>query len=930
MSSPYSRFESFLSPHILVPASAPAQFSCLDHHSATVSSCSNILSCPFPCVCLFRLGLRWPPAWFITLLLKLATGISIVLAPSAALTCQCSDPNGDSGTAVSSGPPNSPQNPVTATADGGNVNGAPQDQSCLVQSVSTVFVTVFPNNPASTGVDSVLGATGPDGTVYRTVHQSQTVEVSPFTSANDDGATVAAFTTLTIPDLWGTSLPSAVNPLSSASGLASSAVTGGPFPQSVPSALPSYSDIGNQNTGDAGGGSTSSPNLVLTPPVPSSAALSGYPQGTINSNADGTYVAVTDTVIEWVTNSGGPSPITVLSVHTIDIGSQANSAAAPSTTCWTFTGTDGRETVVESPVGTIHGAQGGGSPASTVAGLDTSVQVPEATPAIQGQTPVTTITASALTPIYPGAGVITSAAVTVVGPDGVTSVLQSSWAVQSAIVTDTSAALPSGNAFPPGGNQGSPQGGGVTSCTTFTIIGPNGQPTVVESTLVIPSSAILVTDLPQNLPNGITILNTPQSPTILSAGSSVPGAVATCTSYTLLGTDGRLTVVESTFLVPAPSGVQETATTPLGIITGLPDQVSGGPAQSLPSAVAPPAITTAISYTVVGSDGLPTVIASTAVVPNNNFPPAVTASGLPSLVPSQPTSLPQGTQPSPQGEGYTTCITVDIVGPGGVTTSVVETIVLTPPQASQSFGATMPVTTVGFPSLVPQSLPDLPAGITSSVAAANPITTAVTVEMTGSNGAPSSFVQTIVITPLDVQGPTSSVSWIVIAPGVTVSGVGTPPNVPSSWLQIVTPSTASGSGFAPVSTGATAGPSGPSVVTGLGANSALSVVSAVPTISNYGSLGDQGVSAIEPATQPSPGGYGWQPADALPAAYGVMASSSRSAIAASPQVHTSVWVNIIPEPTTTYTMNFPLTTLATVPVPIRAPRAKRAIRRQNR
>jgi hypothetical protein len=44
-------------------------------------------------------------------------------------------------------------------------------------------------------------------------------------------------------------------------------------------------------------------------------------------------------------------------------------------------------------------------------------------------------------------------------------------------------------------------------------------------------------------------------------------------------------------------------------------------------------------------------------------------------------------------------------------------------------------------------------------------------------------------------------------------------------------------------------------------------------------------------------------------------------------VQTSTWINVIPEPTTTYTMKFALTTLTTVTVPDQTPAAKRVVQR---
>jgi hypothetical protein len=45
-------------------------------------------------------------------------------------------------------------------------------------------------------------------------------------------------------------------------------------------------------------------------------------------------------------------------------------------------------------------------------------------------------------------------------------------------------------------------------------------------------------------------------------------------------------------------------------------------------------------------------------------------------------------------------------------------------------------------------------------------------------------------------------------------------------------------------------------------------------------------------------------------------------------LQTSTWTNLIPEQTTTYTINYPLTTLATIIPPVMTPVVKRPVRRQ--
>jgi hypothetical protein len=101
----------------------------------------------------------------------------------------------------------------------------------------------------------------------------------------------------------------------------------------------------------------------------------------------------------------------------------------------------------------------------------------------------------------------------------------------------------------------------------------------------------------------------------------------------------------------------------------------------------------------------------------------------------------------------------------------------------------------------------------------------------------------------------------------------------------------------------------------------LSVATVVP-LSVYGnteSSGNKGMPPSGPAPQGTPGGYGWQ----LTTADGNGATTPVVMVS----VQTSAWINVIPEPTTTYTMKFALTTLTTVTVPDQTPAAKRVVQR---
>ncbi|KAG5982390.1 hypothetical protein E4U55_001984 [Claviceps digitariae] len=822
----------------------------------------------------------------------------------------------------SAGQDESPQGTVTTN---GGISNAPDGQTCSMQDTTTVFVTVYPTTPTSDGDTSAAEATGSESTVYRTVYPTQTAQVSPVNSASGDSPTVQIFTTLTISDLWVGSSGSGSNAASTVSYSDSSPVTTGSASNGASASAPGTYGISvypsqgkpveSTSAVDAAGttrGTTktaspySSGNIVNTDEAP---------QATVNSNVEGeTFTTVTDTVLEWVTGSDWSSPVTVLSAHTMTVSSaeaQATSGIGPAVTCWTVTGSDGKETVVESTVSTNQ--DNSGTPVSTIIATvtDGSLGAQSVTSDVPEQTPVTTITAAGPVPVYTGSGLTTKTAITILGSDGTSTIVYSTWVLQTVPATAASGVLPTGS---PVSTQEA-HGNDVTSQTTFTILGSDGRPTVVESTLVIPVSVVLATDLPQNLPNGITVQATPLSaPETLVSGLGLPDARVTCSSYTLLGSDGKLTIVETTYLVSGPTATLSVSGTSSGVVTGIPSQITVGPSQVVPGQSSSQALSTCISYTVIGTDGLSTVIESTIAMPNSNPLPTGTIIGLPSIVSSSlANGLPQGTQLTPQGgQPIVTPITVDIVGSNGIVTPVVETVVLTPP-ASVETGAALPTATVGLPSVVSQIVSGLPQGVTLSSPAAIPITTALTIPVVGPNGVISSLFQTIVnhfppfpaftsgffhpFTAAEAPGNGSPISSSLQAYGSGASPVLTTSPVPPPPPVVLT----SASGLLPAGTNVVSNVPVLTVVTGVDGMTSLSVVTVLPATAygNPANSGVMGLPASEPSVSPNPHDYAFP--QQVPAT-GIL-----------PQ--TSTWVNVIPEPTTTRTLKFPLTTLTTVMVP---------------
>ncbi|KHN97533.1 uncharacterized protein MAM_04548 [Metarhizium album ARSEF 1941] len=846
-------------------------------------------------------------------------------------------PDDSNDTGSSAGQVNSPQSTVVITSSGDNSNGLPNGQSCQMQGTTTVFVTVYPTSPVSNGNESPAAITGTDGTPDHTGYQ--TIQVSPLNSANGNQPTVEIFTTVTVSNLWGTG-SDASNPTSVATSESTHSDASSPSGSTTPDTPGSVSVKSPGDNGSATEGTAQnapSNSLYMTDYTGQVTANPNGGDGGARSTAvhpPNLYTIVTDTKLDWITGSNGiQSLVTVVSEHTITLGTaaaEAISGSGPAVTCWTVTGTDGKETVLESVINTNQG--NGGAPAATsasIVGPDGNVS-PQAVSTVLGQqTPVTTITANGATPVYTGPGIVATTAITVLGPDGITTVVHSTWVIESSPVTDASAALPTGISVPPGATQAPSNGQAITSCTSYTVIGPDGRPTVIESTLVIPASAVLVTELPQNLPNGISIqaTNVP--------GSPVPGegAITARSSYTVVGADGRLTVVETSFLVPGPSAAPVTTVAPSGVVTGVPGQITATPSQFGSVEMSSEGLTTCTTYTFLGTDGLPTVFESTIVMPKSNLLPTGTIIGLPSIVPEgQDNELPQGvTVPAQTGAGYTACVTVDVLGPNGVATPVVETIVLTP-QTPGPVGATVPVTSLGFPSVVTSGLGNLPQGITpSGTVALSPVTTAVTLTVVGPNGVASPVVQTIVITPQPQAVPSGATNSVTI-PG---AGSSIPPaleeyatGIPTNPTVLFPPGISSEVGGLPVGTDNGAKPSVFTIVTGPGGIPVLSVITAAPlsVYGNPGSADNNGTPVSGPAPQGMPGAYGWQPAGVSPAEYGALPTLVNPQVGpVATSVQTSTWVNVIPEPTTTYTMKFPVTTLTTVTVPAKASVLKRLV-----
>ncbi|KND89099.1 hypothetical protein TOPH_06323 [Tolypocladium ophioglossoides CBS 100239] len=868
---------------------------------------------------------------------------SLPFKHSIVLTRVLRSPDGGSGAAPYDHPGTGPDGDTTATL-GGFPGGSPNGPTCVMQGITTVFVTVYPTSPVSSADGSFPGGSGPGQTVTNTQFPTRTIRVSPVDPAQ---ATQSPFTTRTI-DIWGDGPGSGGDSgtLATVSGSASPVTSGAP-PSDGSSVPGGY----GENTGASWPNPTATDSPGPDGTYGGTAVSAGYPFGagptavpdgspygqdnpapaTANSGVPGPdggspwYTVVTDTNVEWATGSAGLSQVTILSEHTITIGAAPTDAPSngESVTCVTTTGADGRQTVLEWPAGNPQ--DNGGQPITSGVGIltDNGSGAPQAVTTLVNP-PWPGVTGSNVDGATPpgGAGMSTTCTTfTVLGTDGIPTVVHSSWVVPQGVpVTGASGALPTVFSAP-AQPQNIPNGAGITTCTSYTVIGPDGKPTVVESTLVLPGAANTQAGVPANLPNGVPIQVTslPGSPgPVESGGSGSQGGVTTCTTYTVLGTDGRPTVVDTTYVVPGPAATPVGANIPGGVVAGAPSQVTLGPGSPQPGNVGGPGgITTCITYTAIGPDGKPTIVESTEVMPASNAVPTAGPVNFPTVVPGQQTDLPQGIS---VGNLITTAVTVDILGPNGVATPVIETIVFTPADAQ---GPALPTgTTLGYPSMAPQQqLTYLPQGIPPFTSSNNAITTCVTVQILGPNGIPTPVVQTIVLTPsaTGISFPTASpivntaglpapASGPVVASGVpSLDAYGAAvPNVQT----VVSPSLVSVDNL-PAGTVTGTSISTFTIVAGPNGIPVLSAATGLP-LASYGSSDENGVPAPNGGQLPA-GGYGWPTNAGL---YGPLSSLFVPQAAGSvTTLQTSTWTNVIPQQTTTYTINFPLTTLATVVAP---------------
>ncbi|KAF4965488.1 hypothetical protein FSARC_6721 [Fusarium sarcochroum] len=670
-------------------------------------------------------------------------------------------------------------------------------------------------------------------------------------------------------------------------------------------------------------------------------------------------------------------------------------AGQPSPSFITITGPDGLPTVVssgdnvvpgqEQPPSTSGSPQNGndqGLPGGVPSGVPLPLPVSTGVPGSQGPS---NSPAGPLSGSGPAGGITTCATLTITGTDGLPTVVDSTWVIpfNTPVAEDSSqlpvTGIPQGTlsgipidvgSIPtaPVPAPGSPQDGSgslaMTTCTSYTIIGADGLPTVVHSTWAIPAATpgsgdpaglpgspstggfLTVTGLSTFGPSGI-------SGTIPTAsGLDNTSPITTCTSYTVIGTDGLPTIVDSTWVIPGPANTGATVSggpndpseasdaLPNGATSGATIQTSGatelpssGPSEATESGViGSEAITACTSYTIIGPNGLPTVVDSTWVIPGSvdtqsalpedpSFVSDSIPSGLPTGIPGQVTASPSLPSDGDQGNmpGLTTCITYTIIGTDGLPTVVDSTFLV----------STGTATPTGTGLTLPSITSDTQA--VSSLGSPGTFTTLTTAVILGPDGKPTSTVQTVVF---------SDSSALAVSAGVpegTVSGITSPaasgPVFTTGDLNSLSTGVPSLNGYdngndngisdEPMSAIITDGSADAQGTSATGTTTGTFIWTVTSVINpSDGPVFSSG--AAQPPATFNPSGDG--ASDQLPqTAYGSVASESTLwPLSAGPTtLQTTTWTNVIKAGTTSYTINYPLTTLATITVP-----GKSRIRRQ--
>ncbi|KAM0511933.1 hypothetical protein ACHAPE_009398 [Trichoderma viride] len=762
--------------------------------------------------------------------------------------------NGDPN-GISYGNPSGLPNGAPAGLPGNSPGSAPDMPTCALQGVTTVFVTVYPTSHVTPSGFAPSGAAQSNGFDPNQTIQQSALPASTVLISPVQSAQAAHTSvkpfTTVTIDVWGSDGDPS-NPFTSVSSPAPISTEGASDPVQTSTGFPDGSSALPQDPGSF----NSNLGELSTPSSGQATAGNGpipgsFPTATPENEAYGSAGGLNS-----IPNTFNQQPSEYSSPTATVAGLDGSQPAQI-----TVVGPDGKPTIVQFPGTQIGNGNGADQPLSTAASF------PSFTPGASVASDVLATARETLCTSY-----------TILGPNGIPTVVHSTWVDLPTTAASLPSSFPSGLSPNPSVVTGLPEGPVIPTHTTFTILGPDGLPTVVESSWLMPAP----TNTPAGIPGPTSVNGFPNQVTGTAAGVEQSGST-TCTSYTVLGLDGLPTVVDTTWVIPSPTN----NAIPSAIITGIPTQAGGvsGSTPQITTDLGVNAITTCTSYTVLGADGAPTIVESTFVIPASNVLPTV-ASGMP-LPPAQTAGFPEGISNLPEASNLaTTCITVGVVGPNGFTTPVVQTVLIPTGGLSNALPAQ---TSVGFPSLVPAQI-GLPQGGLSITPGSGLFTTCITVTTVGPDGMATPVVQTVVGLP--------------------------------SGAEL-------GTALSPLSTGV---PSFPNP------NFSSGTLLGLPTLSQYGTLGTGLPNLLPPSAVvsgiveptgtvtgtrtstltvingpngqlPSLVSYGDESDNQAPE-YG-LPGSSRLATA----LQTSTWTNVIPEQTTTYTINFPLTTMATVTLP---------------
>ncbi|KAF4501965.1 hypothetical protein FAGAP_1824 [Fusarium agapanthi] len=657
-----------------------------------------------------------------------------------------------------------------------------------------------------------------------------------------------------------------------------------------------------------------------------------------------------------------------------------NDAGQPVPSFITITGQDGLPTIVssgsnagpgqEQPSATPGFTQSDNNP-GLPDGVPTVFPLPSAVSAgIPGSQGPSNSKAESLPGSGTGGGISTCATFTITGTDGLPTVIDSTWVVPSSTPSfeDSSqlpvtgipqaslsgipidvGSIPTGPISAPGIPQDGSGGSGSSTCTSYTTIGTDGLPTVAHSTWAVPvTGSDFGSGHPSGAPgsdssgsfltiSGLSTFGPDDVPGSLSTTSNLGGAIpiTTSTSYTIIGANGLPTVVGTTLVIPGPTNTDPSisigtegpswasdslpngATSAITMqTTGTPELPSSGPSDGSED------ITTCTSYTTIGPDGLPTIVDSTWVIPgsantqsespgNPSFVSDSLTSGLPTGNPGPVTSsssLPSGGNDD-EVSGLTTCITYTVIGTDGLPTVVDSTFVV-------PTGTANPAGT---------SLTDDQAD--SSLGSPGAFTTITTAVVLGPDGKPAPTEQTIVFSDSSALGISADV------PQETSSGIAPPSN---SEPVLTTGDLGPLFTSIPALNGYNDGMPGDSIsviLTDASADAQDTPASGTTT----GTFTWTVTSVVDTSNGPMFSDGAEQPpftsnqsgddsSDQLPqTAYGPVASENTlwPLSSGTATLQTTTWTNVIKDETTSYTIDYPLTTLATVTVP-----RKRFFRRQ--